>query len=332
MRITREKLINIAKNTVDQRTKFNSRLVCVYLTGSVLSEEPLFGGSTDIDLIFVHNSEPPWRREIEPVNQDIHLDILHFSQDDFHPPRRLRQNAWLGSYLCESPMVLYDLGHWFEFTQAGAFAHFNRQENILARALPFTQEARKLWMQLSGQTTVSPETIGNYLNILELSAQSIACLSGAPLTERRFMTAFQDRVALTNRPGLAEGLTNLFTGRDFEENEWEQYLQQWRLALETTNQTDNPPQDITSCRVSYYQKAIEVYKFEHIPSAYWLMLRTWTKALNAIKLNTSLDAWQSFCKECSLDNQHFPEKLRALDAYLDAIETLLDDWRAQYHI
>jgi hypothetical protein len=59
MRITREKLLKFAQNFVEQQIFFKKRAVCIYLTGSLLSDEPLLGGTTDVDLIYIHDSEPP---------------------------------------------------------------------------------------------------------------------------------------------------------------------------------------------------------------------------------------------------------------------------------
>ena len=74
-------------------------VVCIYLTGSLLTEEPLLGGTTDIDLICVHRQRTAMRREIVRLVDEVHLDIGHFTQADFDQPRHLRQDPWLGPYL-----------------------------------------------------------------------------------------------------------------------------------------------------------------------------------------------------------------------------------------
>ena len=58
MRLTRETLIKIARDTAEQRVQISRRIICIYLVGSVLSDSPLLGGTTDIDLIIIHDSEP----------------------------------------------------------------------------------------------------------------------------------------------------------------------------------------------------------------------------------------------------------------------------------
>ena len=61
MRVTRESLIRIAKETAQERA-FNDRdIIAAYLTGSLVSSEtdPMLGGTADIDIIFVASD---WRR------------------------------------------------------------------------------------------------------------------------------------------------------------------------------------------------------------------------------------------------------------------------------
>ena len=79
MRVTRESLIRIAKETAQQRA-FNDRgIIAAYLSGSLASDEvdPLLGGTTDIDVILVHADEPVNRREFVKLTPDFHVDISH---------------------------------------------------------------------------------------------------------------------------------------------------------------------------------------------------------------------------------------------------------------
>ena len=64
MRINSEMLIKTARDHVAKRLRQPNDIVAVYLTGSDTSEEPLLGGTTDIDMVFVpyecllsHNSK-----------------------------------------------------------------------------------------------------------------------------------------------------------------------------------------------------------------------------------------------------------------------------------
>ncbi|MFN7037533.1 MAG: hypothetical protein ACK4SN_14335, partial [Bellilinea sp.] len=114
MRITLEALHKAARESAERYARRDRSLVCIYLTGSLLGDEPLLGGTTDIDLIFVHTTLPPYGREIVRLTDEIHLDIAHLPQSVFQQPRRLRADTWIGSFLCANPIPLHDLGHWFE--------------------------------------------------------------------------------------------------------------------------------------------------------------------------------------------------------------------------
>ena len=50
MNITNDLLIKLTKDFVAKRVRQNKDVVAIYLTGSVLSGNPLLGGTTDIDL------------------------------------------------------------------------------------------------------------------------------------------------------------------------------------------------------------------------------------------------------------------------------------------
>src|SRR3990172_10109061 len=98
MRVTRESLIRIAKETVQQRV-YNDNdkdIVAAYLTGSLLNIEPMLGGTADIDIVFVHKNKPRKIREFVKLTPDFHLDISRRTKDEFKSPRELRGDPWLG--------------------------------------------------------------------------------------------------------------------------------------------------------------------------------------------------------------------------------------------
>ena len=80
MIITKETLLRIANDTVAKRTEGEndgSDILTIYLTGSLLGEDPLMGNSTDIDMVFIHSEPPIMGREIVRLSADVHLDIKH---------------------------------------------------------------------------------------------------------------------------------------------------------------------------------------------------------------------------------------------------------------
>ena len=52
MRITKDMLLNIAQDTVTKRVQEDPSIMAAYLHGSILSEEPLLGGTTDRPTFF----------------------------------------------------------------------------------------------------------------------------------------------------------------------------------------------------------------------------------------------------------------------------------------
>ena len=99
-------------------------IICIYLTGSMLNEDPFIGGTTDVDLVIVHNHPRDIPRQIVPITEEATLDIQFFQQAYYTPQRKIRLDPWVGPALCFDPVLLYGKGHWFKFTQAAIKAGF----------------------------------------------------------------------------------------------------------------------------------------------------------------------------------------------------------------
>ncbi len=334
MRITRETLLKIARETAERQGRRDRGLVCIYLTGSLLTETPLLGGSTDIDLVYVHSAQPIIPREIIQINDEVHLDIAHYSISDFQPARKLRHEPWLGSYLTYNPIVLHDMQHWFEFTQASAGAQFDQPENTILRARKFSESARQGWMDL--QTSQVPgisQQIMRYLKVMEQAANAIAVLSGPPLTERRFLLEYPRCAAAINRPGLAAGLGDLISGDEINQEKSTALLPSWQAAFLAACAASTEEPKIHPARLHYYGKAIETLSADQPSAAAWLLLRTWTRSI-AI-LGDSPDhqnAWLQACQLFMLDMEHFEERLNGLDGYLDTVEETLDEYSQKHGV
>ena len=328
MRITRETLLKAAKDWTAARLRQDRNVVCVYLTGSLLSEEPLLGGTTDIDLIFVHPNDPEKPREIVRLTDEVHIDVAHLSQSVFHQPRHLRLDAWVGSYLCAGPLMLHDTQHWFEFTQASAFSQFFRPENVMERSRPAAEAARQTWLELHSLTG-APDAHSRwaYLKALENAANAIAVLNGPPLTERRFLLQFAQRAQTVGRPGLAGGLVDLYMPEKPDAETWQMWLENWRTAFSAASQLPDYPPRLHPCRLLYYERAADALFSDHPEAAVWMLLRTWTLALISLPEDSSLlTAWEGACQSCGLGGAEFSHRLASLDTYLDSVEETLDIW------
>jgi hypothetical protein len=262
------------------------------------------------------------------VTDEVHLDIAHVSQARFTHPRQLRADPWLGVFLCYNPKMLYDTQHWFEFTQAAVAAQFYLPNYIIDRARPLAESARQAWFGLHSGQASSPEKTLSYLKALEWSANSIALLSGPPLTERRFLLNYPARAAAVDRPGLASGLVDLLVGdQNLPQEELTAIMDGWRQALAEAARNENCPPRLQSPRLQYYTRSAEALLPGSQAAALWLIMRTWTSAACFLgKESATIKSWQYACNTLGLDSHGIDDRLDTLDAYLDSVEETLDIW------
>ena len=330
MRITREMLLNLARETAERTARRQRDVVCIFLIGSLLDDEPLLGGSGDIDLVYVHDSEPLTPREIQRLSDEITLDIAHLGAAAFQPARRLRQDPWLGSALWYNPLVLYDRQHWFEFTQAGATAHFTLPENVYPRSQRLATTARQLWRDLSETPSPALETAWGVLEALTLAANAIACLSGAPLTERRFVLNFPARAQAVGRPGLAAGFTDLIGGEAAAHAGLQDWQAAWLEALDAVGAREDAPPRLNAARRAYYRRPVEALAAEQPLAAWWIQWRTWTRAVRHLgEASPCYADWHTAAEALGLGLSQRERILAALDAYLDTVEETLDQWAGE---
>lgn len=334
MRITRDLLLKAARTVVQQRTLRDKHILCVYLTGSAIDDLPLLGGAADIDLIFVHDQPPPQPREIIRLTPDVHLDLAHHDQSLYNQPRELRINPWIGSFLLKDPIVLYGTQHWFEFIQASVHSTFYQPETILQRALPMAENARQTWLdfQLDPQVP-DPDRIWQYLQSLELAANSLAVLKGVPLTERRFMLQFPGRVAELGYPGMASGLVDLVAPKMPEPNAIDGWIADWKSTLIKLGQKEDCPLGLHPIRHGYYTRAVEALSDEQPSAALWIMLHTWTRAITSSDPDPeSLDSWTKCLTELEIYGEHFEKCMNNFDHFLDQVEEIIEKWADYYGI
>jgi hypothetical protein len=327
MRITTSLLNKIARDTVDEYTRRDRTLLAAYLCGSLFSGEPLLGGTADIDLFFVHNERVSPEREITRMTDEVHLDIAHHGRDDYQHARDLRLHPWLG-YNVIHCKILYDPRHFMDFTQASVRGQFNLAENIVRRVQGQAENARQIWLELHDLRT-EPDLIEvkKYLLAVGRAANAVACLSGPPLTERRFLLQFPLRAQAIGREGLYAGLIGLLGGAQLEREQLGELLQQWENAFRTAPAEQFTPR-LHPHRFPYYQRAfMSLAGSERPQDVLWPMLRTWVEA---VELSPARDqqrlTWQAAFQELGLLGPGFAERVAALDAYLDSVEELLDEW------
>jgi hypothetical protein len=333
MRVTRESLIRIAKETAQERA-FNDRdLIAAYLTGSLVSDtDPLLGGTTDIDIIFVHAEEPKDRREFVKLTPDFHLDISHRAKAEFKRPRELRLDPWLGWEMYD-PMLLYEREKFFEFIQAGLRAgfEFNAPAPALQRSRLLLSHARGIWRELleTGEI-VMPGDVAQFMKALYHAVNAVAELSGPPLQERRLMLEFLTRAETAQRPGMNAALTGLLGASHLDPAFINDWIPAWRLAFEAAAQDSRVDARIHPARVNYYEKAMRAMLAGENPrAALWPLLQTWTLAVEVLP-EQAVDSWRSACEQLKLTMPSFEDHVNGLDQFLDEIEVLLDELATQY--
>ena len=324
MRITRDLLLRLAKENTEERAFNDESIIAAYLTGSLLREDPLLGGTTDIDLVFVHNTSLETPREIRALSPDIHLDIHHREEKEYNPPRELRSNPWLGSELY-APQLLYETKHFFEFHQASLRAGFDESKNQLKRAYKLLNNARKIWMDLQlNSDDVGTKEILLYLDALKNAANSIAGLTGSPLPERRLLLDFSARAEAIEHPEFASGLLGLLGGTKLNAYTLTEWLPAWEKFYAFAAEAESVDIRIHNARQAYYKKAIvAMLEGENPLAALYPLIYTWTLSANALPEN-QITAWQSACQLLEIGGEHFESRLAGLDHYLDSIEETLE--------
>jgi hypothetical protein len=324
MRLTRESLIRIAKETAQKQALADPGLVAAYMTGSLRSENPYLGNSTDIDIVLVHAGQPKVRREILPLTHEISLDISHNPRSEYEKPKELRVHPWLGPELYD-PLPLYGTQHFFEFIQAGVRAGYRDPVNVLARARQNADHARQLWNGLQLSLETGPVLLLSYLKAVNHAANAIALLTGGPLAERRFMLQFLGRAAAVGAPGLAAGLLGLLGGAQVDTAVLNGFLPEWETTFVDAANLDHAHPSIRVPRLAYYKLAFDAMLAGDSPqSILWPLVNTWTRAAEVVPQNHQLK-WQAACETLKLSGSAFNERMEGLDLFLDTVEEVLED-------
>jgi predicted nucleotidyltransferase len=334
MRVTRESLIRIAKETAQERA-FNDRdIIAAYLTGSLVSKDtdPMLGGTADIDIIFVHKEEPKHRREFVKLTPDFHVDISHRAKAEFKRPRELRLDPWLGWEMYD-PQLLFEREKFFEFVQAGLRAgfEFNAPAPALQRSRSLLAHGREIWRDLLGiSDTVMPKDVIQYMKSLYHAVNAVAELSGPPLQERRLMLEFASRAETAGRPGMDAALLGLLGASALDVSTMNSWLPEWKLAYESAMESGRVDSHIHPARVNYYEKAIQAILESDRPRAtLWPLLQTWTHAVEVLP-DTAVNPWRAACGQLGLTASGIEERVNGLDHFLDEVEALLDELSTQY--
>jgi hypothetical protein len=333
MRITKELLHKFAEGTVKNRLRSEPDLHAAYITGSLLRDEPLLGGTTDIDLVFVHKYQAPLEREIDSLTKEISLDIIHTVKEDYDQHRQLRKDPWIGYPLTHYHIVLFDTDHWLEFIQASINAEFHRPDNVLARVNGLLNSARENWFSLIQSPSVNHlQWVDHYLSILALAADAVIGLIAPPLTTRRFMVDLEEQASRLGAPKLYLGVKHLLGLSEDLSYQFGDWLPALDIDFDHLVSTADVPVHLSPCRKDYYLNAIQSLAESGQPEhAMWPLLRIWLDIqLASPKPLPSGGAFDNLLSAIYLSEKDARQKTDALDAYLDNIEILTEDWSENY--
>lgn len=332
MKITPETLKQFAQTTVEKVTRGNFDIIGAYLRGSICTrQEPLFGNSTDIDLVFIHNDEPESRREILRLSNEIHLDIEHHPQKDYLQGRELRVHPRMGPSLFNA-QVLFDPQHFIDFTIATVRGMFHREDHVIQRARPQIERARARWLEFQNEPVWHhAQSAREFLGIVEDAAQAITTLVGEPLSERRFLVAYRQRVERLDKAGMYAGLVGLLGGARVEQRELHNWVTAWEETLDIIPETQLPLQ-IHPHRRGYYRNAFEMLLNSDQPKdVLWPLLTTWTLAAETMPDKSSrAQPWLEACEQLGILGEEMDERIAALDMYLEQVEQTVDLWAFEH--
>lgn len=327
MRVTRDSLLRIAKETVQERAYNDPNIIAAYLTGSLLDVDPMLGGTADIDLVFVLKDLPEKTREFIKLTPDFHLDISRRAKDEFKSPRELRGDPWLG-YEMYDPILLYEREKFFDFVQASLRAGFDFEQPplMLHRCRNLLTHGRQIWMDLSElEGPAGPQEIKKYMKSLFHVINAVAEISGPPIQERRLLLEFPARAEAAQKPGMVARVYGLIGANNVDSEKVKSWLSDWKAAFTAACEDKNVDARIHKARVNYYEKAIKAMLEGETPlAALWSLLLTWTLSTEVLQ-GDHLKFWQNACEELGLLGDKFSERVQGLDHFIDEVEIILEE-------
>ncbi len=333
MHITRDLLVKFAREYVAKKTRQSNDIVAVYLTGSILTEDPLIGGSTDIDLVVVHKENPLFEREVQRISYEISLDVQHHHQSFYTFHRRLRLNPWLGFALCDHSAILYDTDHWMEFIQAGVSANFRSPEIVYARGQAAAEKARQLWFELEDPQEL-PFGLWTdlYYKAVGSAANAIAILNGPALTTRRMLLEFPARAEALGKLELTGELLQLISRAPINAEILNTWRPAWENALTAASKLPDCPPNLLPARKAYFvNSCAAMVESGTAHAALWPMVETWRQAAQLLAEDPAQqEAWQKFLEALEITQSGKNEQIERLDHFLENAEAALAGLKTEY--
>ena len=327
MRVTRESLLRIAKETVQERAYNDPEMIAAYLTGSLLNVDPMLGGTADIDIVFVYKNKPQQTREFVKLTPDFHLDISRRAKEEFKSPRELRSDPWLG-YEMYDPILLYEREKFFDFVQASLRAGFDFEQPplMLQRCRKLLSHGRQIWMDLTElDGPAGPKEVRKYMKSIFHALNAVAELSGPPIQERRLLLEFPARAEAAQKPAVTTSAFGLIGINNVDAEKIKSWIPDWKSAFKLASEKEGVDLRIHAARLYYYEKAINAMLEGDIPmAALWPLFHTWTLAAEVLD-GDHFNFWKNAANELGLLGAGFEERVDGLDHFIDEIEVILDE-------
>jgi hypothetical protein len=322
VRVTREKLIDLARKEAERRGQTED-VISGYIIGSVANGEPLINDTADIDLILIHQFEPVRQRELIPLSENIHFDIIHHGSELYNHPPALRLHPWLGPAICE-PVFLYDPEHFFERAQAGVRGQFYQINNTHARSTAFLESARRY--KSAAENIHS--WVSNYAKAIRESINALVTLGGFPIAGRKMGLILQERL---REMGLEEHFKTFLKLQGGDIQSWDPFPD-WLLAWEKVfNAAGNISPAFNPTRKNYYLQAFrDLYDSDHSEPILWHLITTWDQAMgiirNAAETSEFLGPWEEVLTQLKLSPQFRTTRNAELEDHLDVVEEMIEKW------
>jgi hypothetical protein len=328
MRVTRESLLRIAKETAQERVYNDTDIIAAYLTGSLLNVDPMLGGTADIDIVLVHKNKPTKGREFIKLTPDFHIDLSRRAKDEFKSPRELRGDPWLG-YEMYDPILLYEREKFFDFVQASLRAGFDFEQPplMLQRCRKMLSHGRGIWMDLTevDGAAVGPQEVRKYMKSLFHALNAVAELSGPPIYERRLLLEFPARAEAAGKPEMVSTAFGLLGSSQVNLEKLQTWFSDWKSAYKLASEKSGADVRIHPVRANYYEKSIKSMLEGDVPfAALWPLLVTWTSAVEVLT-GDHLTFWQKAVGELGFLGAGFAERVDGLDHFLDDIEVIFEE-------
>ena len=322
MRVTQEKLIDLAREEAERRGQTDN-VLSGYLIGSVASGDPIIGGSADIDLVLIHRHKPDRNREIVPLSNDIHLDITHHSSEVYRHPPELRIEPWLGPSMCE-PIFLYDPDHFFERAQARVRGQFYQSIHTHTRSLAFLDRAR----DAKPGNHPDPAWVTQYKHSALEAANALANLGGFPIAGRKMSILLQSRLHELNFEDCWFEFQNLLGISTLQEELIADWITAWEGAFDAAAYHDpmfNP------ARKNYFLKSfLSFIDMGIAKEILWCLLTTWSSAIQILHEISTDDpphaVWEFALEHLKLSPDHRINRNEELDGFFDHVEKILEKW------